>query len=108
MDWDAEPFVQFLQPPAVTPPRGWFDLGLPSKLLLVAHLLLRIMWDPEEEARIVRLPKVFLDDAKHRIMAELKLQGSSEWVGSSDVLTAWWLKVCLIGFRDYSRVKKLL
>ncbi|KAJ7289113.1 hypothetical protein C8J57DRAFT_1459205 [Mycena rebaudengoi] len=92
MDWDAEPFVQFLQPPAVTPPRGWFDLGLPSKLLLVAHLLLRIMWDPEEEARIVRLPKVFLDDAKHRIMAELKLQGSSEWVGSSDVLTAWWLK----------------
>ncbi|KAF7373692.1 hypothetical protein MSAN_00580200 [Mycena sanguinolenta] len=37
-------------------------------------------------------PKVFLNEAKQKIMDELKAQGSSEYVGSSDVLMAWWYK----------------
>ncbi|KAJ6494414.1 hypothetical protein C8R45DRAFT_1135211 [Mycena sanguinolenta] len=51
--------------------------------------------DPEGVPRFVRVPKKFLDHAKQGIMAELKARGSTEYVGSGDVLKAWWLKVGL-------------
>ncbi|KAJ7086245.1 hypothetical protein C8R44DRAFT_893702 [Mycena epipterygia] len=92
MEWDAAPFESFSTEP-VAPPRerGWFDLGLLSQLRLVFPLLLRTLWDPEER-RMVHVPKAFLEVFKRQIMEDLRLQGSSEWVGSSDVLMAWWLK----------------
>ncbi|KAJ7436736.1 hypothetical protein FB451DRAFT_1153007 [Mycena latifolia] len=92
MEWDAAPFSTFTGPTAVTQQRGWFDLGFFSQLLFIVRLVLRILWDPEEVPCTVRVPKAFLDDSKHKIMEDLKLQGSNEWVGSSDVLMAWWFK----------------
>ncbi|KAJ7691784.1 hypothetical protein B0H17DRAFT_934706 [Mycena rosella] len=102
MDWDATPFEAFnAGPTAVTPPRGWFEPERPSWLLRTARSLMRILWDPmdatrpkeaEQATRLVRMPKVFLEDSKREINDTLKRQGSGEWVGSSDVLTAWWFK----------------
>ncbi|KAJ6582967.1 hypothetical protein DFH09DRAFT_1145039, partial [Mycena vulgaris] len=92
MEWNAAPFEAFTGPTAVTHMRGWFDLGVFSQLLFIVRLMLRILWDPKEVTHLVRVPKIFLDDSKREIMEDLKLQGSSEWVGSSDVLMAWWYK----------------
>ena len=47
----------------------------------------------KEVHHLVRVPKVFLNETKQKIMEELKAQDSSEYVGSSDVLLAWWYKV---------------
>ncbi|KAF7373713.1 hypothetical protein MSAN_00582300 [Mycena sanguinolenta] len=81
MEWDAQPFAHYVPAPgssSLTPTRtslrGWFKLGW-----LIGY--------------IVRVPKVFLNEAKQKIMDELKAQGSSEYVGSSDVLMAWWYKL---------------
>lgn len=49
--------------------------------------------DPKDVPRFVRVPKLFLNEAKQRVMDELKAQGSAEYVGSGDVLSAWWFKV---------------
>ncbi|KAJ7108738.1 hypothetical protein C8R44DRAFT_884774 [Mycena epipterygia] len=92
MEWNVAPFETFTGPTTVTGIRGWFDLGLFSQLLFIIRLVLRLFRDPKETTHIVRMPKVFLDEAKREIMENLKLQGSSEWVGSSDVLMAWWFK----------------
>ncbi|KAJ7277705.1 hypothetical protein C8J57DRAFT_1060463 [Mycena rebaudengoi] len=94
MKWDTAPFDPFTKVPVTKPPRGWFEFGLIKRFLCVAHQSLRILRDPTEteETRVVRMPKEFLKDAKHHIINELRLKGSNEWVGSSNVLTAWWLK----------------
>ncbi|KAJ7432208.1 hypothetical protein B0H11DRAFT_1760867 [Mycena galericulata] len=95
MNWDAAPFESFAGPTTVTHQRGWFDLGLFSQILFIVWFLLRLLWDPKEVGYLVRVPKVFLDDRKREILDNLKSQGSTEWVGSSDVLMAWWLKTAL-------------
>ncbi|KAJ7689281.1 hypothetical protein B0H17DRAFT_937455 [Mycena rosella] len=98
MDWDAQPFEAFTRTTAVTRPRGWFEPARVGWWQRLVRSLMRIMWGPREatptQARqdvthIVRMPKLFLDEAKREINNNLKLQGSKEWVGSSDVLTAW-------------------
>ncbi|KAJ7099972.1 hypothetical protein B0H15DRAFT_503638 [Mycena belliarum] len=89
---DAAPFAVFAGPTAATHPRGWFDLGVFRKFLFIVCLVIRILRDPKGVGYFVRVPKVFLDEAKREIMHQLTLEGSSEWVGSSDVLLAWWLK----------------
>ncbi|KAJ6481608.1 hypothetical protein DFH09DRAFT_1213597 [Mycena vulgaris] len=93
MEWDAAPFEAFTGPTAVTHVRGWFDLGLFSQVFFIVRFVLRLLWDPKDVTHLVRVPKIFLDDSKREIMEDLKLQGSSEWVGSSDVLVAWWYKM---------------
>ncbi|KAJ7734554.1 hypothetical protein DFH07DRAFT_928442 [Mycena maculata] len=98
MDWDAMPFESFTGPTAVTHQRGWFDLGLIAQLLFIVRFVLRLFWDPKETPYLVRVPKGFLDDSKRQIMEDLKSQGSTEWVGSSDVLLAWWFKT-VFGYR---------
>ncbi|KAJ6465768.1 hypothetical protein C8R45DRAFT_839726 [Mycena sanguinolenta] len=99
MDWDAQPFAHYVPAPGsspVTPThtslRGWFDLGWLSELSLIGRVVLSSIRDPKEVGYLVRVPKVFLNEAKQEIMDELKVQGSSEYVGSSDVLMAWWYK----------------
>ncbi|KAF7325958.1 hypothetical protein MKEN_00446700 [Mycena kentingensis (nom. inval.)] len=95
MDWDAQPFASFAKEPAPEGwacQRGWFVLGLFSMISWVLQLILRTMRDPEDAGRLVCLPKVFLEDEKRKILDELKAEGSEEWVGSSDVLMAWWMK----------------
>ncbi|KAJ7734549.1 hypothetical protein DFH07DRAFT_928433 [Mycena maculata] len=92
MDWDAMPFESFTGPTTVRHMRGWFDLGVFTQLLFIARFVLRLFRDPKETSYLVRVPKVFLDDSKREIMENLKLQGSAEWVGSSDILMAWWFK----------------
>ncbi|KAJ7185825.1 hypothetical protein C8R46DRAFT_880912 [Mycena filopes] len=93
MDVDAAPFESFnASPNGVLEQRGWYTLGLLGQILFIMRFLFRIFRDPKEESRLVRVPKAFLEDSKREILKELKLQGSNEWVGSSDVLLAWWLK----------------
>ncbi|KAF7373689.1 hypothetical protein MSAN_00579900 [Mycena sanguinolenta] len=99
MEWDAQPFAHYVPAPgssSVTPTRtslrGFFKLGWLSKLSFIGRFMLSNLLDPKTVGYIVRVPKVFLNEAKQKIMDELKAQGSSEYVGSSDVLMAWWYK----------------
>ncbi|KAF7377304.1 hypothetical protein MSAN_00150800 [Mycena sanguinolenta] len=87
MAWDAQPFAPFSSGPVESEvPRGWFNPGHGH-----AHVQPD---DPDLKSvpRFIRVPKVFLAEAKQSIMDELKVQGSAEYVGSGDVLMAWWLK----------------
>ncbi|KAK7038534.1 hypothetical protein R3P38DRAFT_2516566 [Favolaschia claudopus] len=98
MPWDAQPFSSMA--PTVTPPtkRGWFDLGWFKKFLFILGFIRVVIRDPQEIQHLVRMPKTFLEDEKRKVMEELKAEGSSEYVGSSDVLAAWWYKI-LYGIR---------
>ncbi|KAJ6465808.1 hypothetical protein C8R45DRAFT_939394 [Mycena sanguinolenta] len=99
MEWDAQPFAHYVLAPGsspVTPTRtslrGWFDLGWLSQLSFIGRVVLSRIRDPKEIGYLVRVPKVFLNEAKEKTMEDLEAQGSSEYVGSSDVLLAWWYK----------------
>ncbi|KAJ7697595.1 hypothetical protein B0H17DRAFT_1007020 [Mycena rosella] len=96
MAWDAAPFEAFTQPTAVTTLRGWFEPPRSSQLQRVVDSLMRLLWSPKKATpnamRMVRVPKVFLDQSKREINNNLALQGSKEWVASNDVLMAWWFK----------------
>ncbi|KAJ6465811.1 hypothetical protein C8R45DRAFT_1173476 [Mycena sanguinolenta] len=105
MEWDAQPFAHYVPAPGsspVTPTRaslrGWFDLEWLSQLSFIGRFVLSTFRDPKEVHHLVRVPKMFLNEAKQKIMEELKAQGSSEYVGSSDVLMAWWYKT-VYGYR---------
>ncbi|KAJ7090978.1 hypothetical protein C8R43DRAFT_908320 [Mycena crocata] len=85
MEWDAAPFDALTNPTAVGPRPGWvIDAPAPT--------LSKESMGPNFARKLVRMPKSFLRDSTHQINEQLRLQGSSEWVGSSDVLLAWWLK----------------
>ncbi|KAF7341607.1 hypothetical protein MSAN_02058100 [Mycena sanguinolenta] len=92
MAWDAQPFAPFESGPVnVEVQRGWFKADPPLRAQdkredSPAEL------DPKDVRRFVRVPKTFLQDAKTKIMDELRAEESGEYVGSGDVLTAWWLK----------------
>ncbi|KAJ6614589.1 hypothetical protein B0H10DRAFT_1803124 [Mycena sp. CBHHK59/15] len=96
MNWNVAPFEAFREnqtaPTTLTSKRGWFALGFFARLSFIVRFTLRILRDPEEVRCIVHVPKKFLDDSKRDIMETQKLQGSTEWVSSSDVLLAWWFK----------------
>ncbi|KAF7373715.1 hypothetical protein MSAN_00582500 [Mycena sanguinolenta] len=99
MEWDAQPFAHYVPAPgssSLTPKRtslrGWFKLGWLSQLSFIGRSVLSSIRDPKDVGYLVRVPKVFLNEEKRKIMDELKAQGSSEYVGSSDVLMAWWHK----------------
>ncbi|KAJ6557927.1 hypothetical protein B0H19DRAFT_1070521 [Mycena capillaripes] len=92
MEWDMQPLESFTGPTSVTHQKGWFNLGLFGQLLFIFWFMLRILRDPKEEDYLIRVPKAFVEDSKREIMENLKAQGSAEWVGSSDVLLAWWFK----------------
>ncbi|KAJ7691565.1 hypothetical protein B0H17DRAFT_1010970 [Mycena rosella] len=100
MEWYAAPFEAFTGPTAVTTLRGYFEPEQPSWVQRVVRSLMQTLWGPKDAmqqdvTRLVRVPKVFLDEAKREINYAPTLQGSSEWVGTSDVLMAWWFKVRL-------------
>ncbi|KAJ6489877.1 hypothetical protein C8R45DRAFT_901486 [Mycena sanguinolenta] len=96
MEWDAQPFTSYAPESSsgsdVRVMRGWFELGWLYQLFFIVVFILRLIRDPKEVSYCVRVPKVFLEDQKQKIMEDLKLRGSSEYVGSSDVLIAWWFK----------------
>ncbi|KAJ7605656.1 hypothetical protein FB45DRAFT_1042041 [Roridomyces roridus] len=71
MKWDTQAFQSFAGPTKVAKQRGWYDLGLVQQVLFIAFL--------------------------REIMENLKNEGSTEWVGSSDILTA-----CAMGHRKDS------
>jgi hypothetical protein len=93
MEWDSTPFDSFRGPTTVPHQRGWFELGLLGQFCFIVFFILGIIRDPKEVSYLVRVPKDFLEGSKSEIMDNLRLQGSTEWVGSSDVLLAWWFKV---------------
>ncbi|KAJ7735811.1 hypothetical protein B0H16DRAFT_128753 [Mycena metata] len=92
MEVDIAPFESFTAPTELKHQRGWFVLGLFGQLFFILRFILRIFRDPKEQAYLIRVPKAFLQGSKRAIMENLQLQGSTEWVGSSDVLLAWWFK----------------
>ncbi|KAJ6453693.1 hypothetical protein C8R45DRAFT_846966 [Mycena sanguinolenta] len=90
MAWDAEPFAHFSSGSGESEVRrGWFK---PRDGVQIESHVQPADSDPESVPRLVRVPKIFLEEAKQSIMAELKARGSTEYVGSGDVLKAWWLK----------------
>ncbi|KAJ7634556.1 hypothetical protein FB45DRAFT_744239 [Roridomyces roridus] len=95
MPWDVQPFASFAGPTQITKRRGWFDLGILSQMMFIVYFVWRLFWDSNEYGVFVRVPKAFLEEEKRKVMEELKEKGSGEWVGSSDVLTAWWYKTAL-------------
>ncbi|KAJ7120920.1 hypothetical protein C8R44DRAFT_920393 [Mycena epipterygia] len=100
MEWDMAPFETFRGPNTVNCVRGYGylisakyppDIYEPYLSLLVSWIRDRLR--DREVSRLIRVPKAFLEDRRREIMENLKLQESSEWVTSSDVLLAWWVKV---------------
>ncbi|KAF7316097.1 hypothetical protein MIND_00127800 [Mycena indigotica] len=67
-------------------------LSLIQAISLVLRMIYRILFDRTDEPRYVGIPKVFLAEKKKEAMDELRAQGSTEFVGSHDLLYAWWLK----------------
>ncbi|KAJ7665957.1 hypothetical protein DFH06DRAFT_984851 [Mycena polygramma] len=97
MKWDMAPFERFKTikglPSLPTYQRGWFDLGFFAQLLFIFRFVLRLLRDPKEANYLVRVPKTFVEDSKREITENLQRQGSTEWVGSSDIVLAWWFKM---------------
>ncbi|KAF7344167.1 hypothetical protein MVEN_01707100 [Mycena venus] len=92
MPLDCAPFEAFAGKPSAAPPRGWFELGVFQTLNFGARMLWKMWRDPKEEMMLICVPKEFVEDQKASVMAELQAQNSAEWVGSSDVLLAWFCK----------------
>ncbi|KAF8176242.1 hypothetical protein K438DRAFT_1727497 [Mycena galopus ATCC 62051] len=92
MEWDMAPFEALSGPTTIKQQRGWFNLGLFGRFFFTLWFMLGIIRDPKEEQRLVRVPKAFIENSKNEIMEDLKHKGSTEWVGSSDVLLAWCLR----------------
>ncbi|KAK7022421.1 hypothetical protein R3P38DRAFT_2533285 [Favolaschia claudopus] len=97
MSWDMQPFENFFPESevgrALRPARGWFNPGWFGWMPFLSKLLWEKTQDPTERMCFARVPKAFLNDVKKQIMSELQEQGSTEYVGSSDVLLAWWIKL---------------
>ncbi|KAJ6494399.1 hypothetical protein C8R45DRAFT_900431 [Mycena sanguinolenta] len=92
MEWDAQPLAPFSSGPVESVvPRGFFRPSAPVGVQGIQEET-PDQSDPKDISRFIRVPKVFLNEAKQKIMSELKAQGSAEYVGSGDILTAWWLK----------------
>jgi len=108
MPWDFDPITKLKQfedkgRNPKEPRRGWHNLSVWGWILYIIRLLWRQFTDPEEE-RIICVPKKFLAERKAEIMTSLAKEGSNEWVGSSDVLTAWWFKLVLAHRKDHTPV----
>ncbi|KAJ6476039.1 hypothetical protein C8R47DRAFT_1052356 [Mycena vitilis] len=91
MECDSRP-VETLQTSSAVGRRGWFDLPLFGKIRFVIALLWRQLLDPKEVSLLVCVPKHFLSEMKTDVIKELKTRNLGEWVGSSDILLAWWYK----------------
>ncbi|KAJ7116208.1 hypothetical protein C8R43DRAFT_902454 [Mycena crocata] len=87
MEWDAAPFDDFIRRSAVIPRPGWIVDAAAAKPSQKSGAV------SEVARKLVRVPKSFLEDLKCQIREQLTLRRSSKWVGSSDVLLAWWLKM---------------
>jgi len=72
---------------------GWYFLSPFAIVYWVVMFLARLFWEGSEIGSWVWIPKDWLAQEKEKCMAELKEQGSSEWVGSNDVLSAVCYKV---------------
>ncbi|KAJ7924578.1 hypothetical protein B0H13DRAFT_1601471 [Mycena leptocephala] len=92
MPLDCAPFEAFADKPSTAPPRGWFELGVFQAMNFGARMLWKMWRDPKEKMMLIYVPKAFLEDQKASVMAQLQAQKSAEWVGSSDVLLAWFCK----------------
>ncbi|KAK7049150.1 hypothetical protein R3P38DRAFT_2872885 [Favolaschia claudopus] len=93
MPWDAQPFAgEAFAEGAKAAPHGWFDVQGDELREMIEEFVGGLARDPEEVVCWVRVPKKLLEEKKREIMAELKAKGSEEYVGSSDVLAAWWIK----------------
>jgi hypothetical protein len=93
MPLDCAPLEAFADKPSAAPPRGWFELGVFQAMNFGARMLWKMWRDPKEKMMLICVPKEFLEDQKASVMAQLQAQKSAEWVGSSDVLLAWFCKV---------------
>ncbi|KAJ6585831.1 hypothetical protein B0H19DRAFT_1228083 [Mycena capillaripes] len=92
MPLECAPFETFADKPSAAPPRGWFELGVFQAMSFGVRMLWKMWRDPKEKMMLICVPKEFVDDQKASVMAELQAQNSAEWVGSSDVLLAWFCK----------------
>ncbi|KAK7049132.1 hypothetical protein R3P38DRAFT_3345995 [Favolaschia claudopus] len=84
--------------------RGWFPTTLRGTFTFLARMVYSQLCDPRDVMLYVRVPKAWLRGVKAGVMDDLSGQtsggGGSEqrekerdWVGSSDVLVAWWVKL---------------
>ncbi|KAJ6490943.1 hypothetical protein C8R45DRAFT_1213118 [Mycena sanguinolenta] len=94
MPFDCAPFEAFSDQPSAqaAPPRGWFELGFFQAMIFGARMLWKLWRDPTEQMMLICVPKEFVEDQKTSVMTELQAQKSAEWVGSSDVLLAWFCR----------------
>ncbi|KAJ7628446.1 hypothetical protein FB45DRAFT_1059211 [Roridomyces roridus] len=63
--------------------------SVPQELSFAAHMQ---HWLRKEVNTLIRVPKAFLEEKRLEIVHDLKLDGSSEFPNTYDVLFAWWLK----------------
>ncbi|KAJ6591560.1 hypothetical protein DFH09DRAFT_974716 [Mycena vulgaris] len=99
MEWDMAPFESFRGPTTLNCVRGYgyftpekYPSSIIEPLVVLVLSWMRDRMRVREVSQLIRVPKAFLEDKRREIMENLKLQGSSEWVTSFDVLMAWWFK----------------
>jgi len=100
MPWDFDPFAELklledTRRNLREPRRGWYNPSILGWIRFIMRSVWRQRTDAEER-RIICVPKKFVMERKAEVMADLAKEGSGQWVGSSDVLVAWWFKVCCI------------
>ncbi|KAK7000343.1 hypothetical protein R3P38DRAFT_2561648 [Favolaschia claudopus] len=116
MPWDLVPFgdgdaarqQRDGEGEELSPARGWYPTTLRGTLTFLARMVYSQLCDPRDVMLYVRVPKAWLKGMKAGIMDELsgearggggleqREKGDEEerdWVGSSDVLVAWWVKL---------------
>ncbi|KAK7022466.1 hypothetical protein R3P38DRAFT_2532807 [Favolaschia claudopus] len=122
MPWDLVPFgdgdaarkqhdgVDDEEGEELCPARGWYPTTLRGTVTFIARMVYSQVCDPREVMLYVRVPKAWLKGVKAGIMEELlenarggggtrqrekgeEEEKEGEWVGSSDVLVAWWVKL---------------
>ncbi|KAJ7290177.1 hypothetical protein C8J57DRAFT_1046006 [Mycena rebaudengoi] len=113
MDWDTTPFNTFRGPTGMLCVRGYgyiMPKAYPSHTyepyISLLETWIRARMRDREVRRLVRVPKAFLEDRRREIMENLKRQGSSELMTTSDVLLAWWVKTShsLRRSDDYTKI----
>lgn len=86
--------------PTGVSPWPWAIFTIFGLLRLLFASILRLSREGPADTKLVYVPKKWLAEQKESGMWQLKQSGSDEWIGSSDLLTAYITKVCPASLRQ--------
>ncbi|KZV84818.1 hypothetical protein EXIGLDRAFT_700063, partial [Exidia glandulosa HHB12029] len=91
--------------PVGEPVRFYFDPSWFSKARFIVSFAWRAFHVRQERRKLVRFPKSWLAEQKRLCVDELSARGTKDYVGTADVLLAWWYKTLFAHRRDSTLVR---